>query len=113
MRFPFSKSARIKKKKDFERVFESRRRRKGSLASYYSCPNGLERSRLGLSIGRKYGNAVARNRAKRIIREAFRLQSLTLPKGLDIVVIPYTGTPPLQLGEFEKELVYIFSRQSL
>lgn len=48
-------------------------------------------TRLGLSVSRKVGNAVVRNRWKRLIREAFRRQKLDLPTGLDLVVRPRAG----------------------
>ena len=52
----------------------------------HGAPNGLDRSRLGLSVGRKLGTAAARNRAKRLVREAFRLDQALWPPGLDYVV---------------------------
>ncbi|MCK9523261.1 MAG: ribonuclease P protein component [Proteobacteria bacterium] len=45
-------------------------------------------ARLGITATRRFGNAVARNRAKRIIREAFRTHRLQIPRGYRIVVLP-------------------------
>ncbi len=49
--------------------------------------NGLGRSRLGVSVGRKFGRAVLRNRLKRLAREAFRTSEKIRGAGLDIVVV--------------------------
>ena len=49
-------------------------------------PNALEHSRLGLSVPRRVGNAVKRNKLKRLCREAFRLSSSTHPERLDILI---------------------------
>lgn len=59
----------------------------GWLVIYGSC-NNLPYSRLGISVSRKYGNAVHRNRLRRLYREAFRLERNELPKGLDFILIP-------------------------
>lgn len=48
--------------------------------------NGMPFSRIGVSIGRAQGNAVLRNRIKRLVREAFRLKQRELPCGFDILV---------------------------
>ena len=58
------------------------------------CENGLEYPRLGLSVSRKVGGAVVRNRWKRLIREAFRISQSRLPEGIDLVVIPRMGVEP-------------------
>ena len=50
-------------------------------------------SRLGISVPRKVGNAVQRNRIKRIIREAFRLHGDVFPQGSDIVFAVRPGFP--------------------
>lgn len=53
----------------------------------HARPNGLGRSRLGVSVGRKFGGAVARNRFKRLVRESFRTSPEGRAAGLDIVVV--------------------------
>ena len=45
-------------------------------------------ARLGITVTRKFGGAVARNRAKRLVREAFRLSPELAPDGIDLVVVP-------------------------
>jgi ribonuclease P protein component len=57
----------------------------------YAAANGLPHPRVGLSVSRKVGNAVVRNRWKRLLREAFRLSQPSLPVGLDFILIPRSG----------------------
>ncbi len=45
-------------------------------------------SRMGIGIGRRFGKAVKRNRAKRLCRELFRLQKPAFPQGVDVVFLP-------------------------
>ena len=49
---------------------------------------------LGLSVSRKVGGAVVRNRWKRLLREAFRIARPRLPVGIDLIVIPRVGVEP-------------------
>jgi ribonuclease P protein component len=53
----------------------------------YCSPNGLDFARIGISIGKACGNAVSRNRVKRLIRESFRLNPDRFPVGFDYVVV--------------------------
>ena len=82
---------RVRAKADFDRVHAARRSAGDDLLVVSSARNGLVVCRLGLAVGRAVGNAVTRNRWKRWIREAFRLERQGLPGGFDFVVRPRPG----------------------
>jgi len=74
---------------DFQRAFERRRSASDELLVIYGVENDREHCRLGISVSRKkIRRASARNRTKRLLREAFRLGKDELPKGVDLVVVP-------------------------
>jgi ribonuclease P protein component len=85
---------RVRKQADFKRVHGSTIFASDGVLVIRGAKNGLACVRLGLSVSRQVGVAVARNRWKRLIREAFRLQQQRLPKGIDIVVRPKRGAVP-------------------
>jgi len=85
---------RLRARADFERTYERRCRASDELLLVYVRENGLPHPRLGLSVSRKIGGAVVRNRWKRLLREAFRLSRPELPTGIDIVAIPRAGAKP-------------------
>ena len=83
----FPAALRVKRGEDFDRAYALRRRRDCGAVIVYGARNGLGVTRLGLSVSRKVGGAVARNRVKRLLREAFRAVQHGLPSGLDLVVV--------------------------
>lgn len=90
----FLPAYRIRRDADFQRAYRRRCTASDELLLVFGCPNRLPYPRLGLSISRKLGKAVARNRWKRLIREAFRLSRQQLPVGVDLVVIPRRAAEP-------------------
>ena len=84
----FPKSSRVRKQADFDAVYRDSVHAADDVLVVQAVSNGQEKTRLGLSIGRKVGNAVVRNRWKRAIREVFRKSVQQFPVGIDIVVRP-------------------------
>lgn len=92
----FTKDERIRKKNDFIRVYSEGKRHACPefLAFYLLKKNEIKAgnqtipARLGMSVGRRFGCAVDRNKIKRRIREVFRLNKHNLKKGCDIIIHP-------------------------
>ena len=82
----FAPKQRLRRKREFDAAFKDGRRISDSFFSLSVRPNELGFARLGLAIAaRTVGNAVARNRVRRTIKESFRLNQRVLP-AVDIVV---------------------------
>ncbi len=109
----FRKHEHLRRPADFQRVFARRRSVRDGWLIVYGCENGLPHSRLGLSVSRKFGNAVRRNRLRRLYREAFRLTRPQMPTGLDLVLVPHArATPSLaELKESLSNLVRLLARK--
>lgn len=86
--------ARLRRSADFQRVYDRRSSASDGRIVVYVAANSLGHNRLGLSVSSRIGGAVARNRWKRLIREAFRLHREELPPGVDLVVVPRGKAEP-------------------
>src|SRR5260370_28577168 len=92
--FGFRKAEHLRSGADFRRVYDARRSQADGRLIIYACTSDLPYTRVGFSVSRKVGNAVHRNRLRRLYREAFRLTKHELPKGLDLVLIPRRPDEP-------------------
>ena len=101
--FTFRPAEHLRRPADFQRVYERRRSVSDNLLIVYARENDLSHLRLGLSVSRKFGGAVRRNRLRRLYREAFRLTRHAMPVGLDLVLIPRTAEPP-RLADLKEAL---------
>jgi ribonuclease P protein component len=88
---------RLSRSAEFDRVFRQGRSHAGRDLVLYVFPRGDQDAepRLGMTVSRKVGSAVERNRIKRVLREAFALESERLPAGSDAVVIARSGAREL------------------
>lgn len=82
-------------------VFDAKVKQSRGPLAVYSLPNGLRHPRLGISISRRVGTAVRRNRIKRLLRESFRSHQRDLPGGYDLVIV-VRPHEPLILAEYQK-----------
>jgi ribonuclease P protein component len=85
----FGKHERIRTRQDIHRVFDKGTRFSVKGMRMHVWRNGLVHTRAVFVTVRKYGNAVQRNRARRVVSEAWRLRKASLDAGLDIVVVVY------------------------
>lgn len=84
----FRPCERLRLQRDFDRVFRDGKALHFEKLSIRVMPNDLNSSRIGISVGKRHGNAVWRNRIRRVFREAYRLNKDMVHGRLDIVIMP-------------------------
>ncbi len=117
MPFSFSASFRLTHRRQFDAVYKPGVRTSAGPLTVWAAPNSLDHPRLGMSIPRHVGNAVARNRIRRLIRESFRHLQDDWPaagtpqaaRSYDLVV-GVRRHQPLQLVEYRRALATAIGR---
>jgi ribonuclease P protein component len=113
------KRSRLSRSADFDRVYREGRSHASRHVVVYAFPrsSGEDEPRLGVSVGRKLGGAVERNRMKRLLREAFWRTAESLPDGYDFVIVarPDAGDLARERGEegVEQALREVLERAGL
>jgi ribonuclease P protein component len=102
LRFP--PEARLRRSREFEAVYRGGERRTSAQFAVYFRPNGLARTRFGISVGRALGPAVRRNRIRRRIREILRLHCREIAQGWDIVIHPRSSVATAEFARLAREL---------
>ncbi len=108
----FSKDERIRKRAEYLSIYQQGTRTYSRSFIIVSRKNQLGYRRLGITVSKKVGNAVRRNRIKRVIREFFRLHKTQLAESQDIVIIGKKGIPHLNYQDVCKELEGLVSNKA-
>lgn len=103
-RYRLSREQHLRRRRDFDRVFADRCSAGDPRMVVYVVRNGLDLTRLGMSVSKRLGKAVQRNRIRRIIRESFRLGQHDIPTGMDIVCVAKAVSEP-RLEDYQPSLV--------
>jgi len=85
------KQYRLTSSRDFARLHAQGQSCKNNQVVLITLANGLSYSRFGFSLSRKLGNAVTRNRCKRLLREVVRLNLVNIKPGYDVLFIARKG----------------------
>ena len=114
MSLRFGRTARIKQGRDFERVRdEGERLAIGCLvANWRQLPSGSS-SRLGVISGGKIGGAVVRTRARRLLRECFRLHQNDFRSQIELVLVARPSIVRKSFGEVEKDFLTTLRKAGL
>ena len=93
------KQFRLKHRAEIARVFDHGRKRSDGLMTLIAARNDDGgQTRFAVLVSKRHGSAVARNRIKRLCREAFRLTLPELPAGWDYAILPRVGVKPTLRG---------------
>ena len=110
----FERAIRLRRSAEFQRLTRAGRRQVTSAFVLVVAPavsgEDAKRTRLGVAVGRRVGNAVVRNRVKRRIREWFRHQRASLRRGIDVVVVGRVPSAELSSRETWRDLDLLVRR---
>ncbi|MCL2016734.1 MAG: ribonuclease P protein component [Defluviitaleaceae bacterium] len=101
----------LKKSREFKAVYDNKSFVANRLLVLYVKKTELPQSRLGVAISRKVGNAAARNKLKRRIKEFMRLNNTNYATGYDIVIVARKGSAAASFDQIGQALSNLFERK--
>lgn len=111
-KYSYRKPERIVQKSRFQTIYKQGVWRSSKHFTVVTCGNHEGRTRLGMTVTKKTGSAVTRNRIKRLIREFFRLNKNVFPEGCDVIIMTKRGVPPMTFKKVCAELTELLTRKN-
>lgn len=103
----------LKENKDFHRLYNKGKSQISPVLVTYILKNRNDNLRYGITTGKKIGNAVKRNRARRVIRAAFKECAPHLKSGYDIVFVARGKTPFVKSTQLKSTMEYQFKKAKI
>lgn len=107
------RNLRLRKNKDFKIIYQRGCSLKGEYMVMYYNKNGLNENKFGFSISKKVGNAVVRNRIKRILRECCRNNQDKIANGHNIIFVARSKIKGINYWLVEKEMLELLKKAEL
>ena len=107
-KYPFSKKERLRKSSEYNYIYKAGKRLRREEFTIFFAPSREKTGRIGVSMKRDTAKAVERNRLKRRIKEAYRLNKHELKNSYDIVIKPKKIMACLSFNQVESRLVKAF-----
>ncbi|MFD0716178.1 ribonuclease P protein component [Paenibacillus sp. GCM10027626] len=105
---------RLRKREDFSRIYRHGKSfANGQFVVYWSRQPKAEPFRLGVSASKKIGNAVVRNRMRRLVKEIIRHQADRITDQLDIIIIVRKAAVGMKMKELERSMLHVLKRSGL
>jgi ribonuclease P protein component len=109
LNFCFPKASRLRFSKQYRLVNKQGEQRGGRLIQIQVRRGYCSDRKLGITVSRRYGKAIVRNRFKRLVREAFRLSQHDLPSHIHVNVRPFLLAKEAQMQDIRQELITLLT----
>lgn len=103
----------LKLNRDFKRLYSKGKSAAGGYIVIYVMKNRRSDKRLGLTVGKAFGKAVARNRIKRLMRESYRRLETQIPDGYDFILVARNRAAGKTAADIERDMEYILGKLGL
>ncbi len=101
------KKLRLKGNKDFRKTYDKGKSFANKYLVIFFVKNGLDNNRIGIAVTKKLGNSVVRNKVRRRVREAYRLNNYKVKQGYDIVFLSRVGAKEVGYKELESAVLHL------
>lgn len=107
---PLETCNKLRKNQEFRRVYSRGKSIVNRYLVMYYAKNNLPYNRVGFSVSKKVGKSVVRNRVRRLMKEAFRLRSIPLKSGYDIVFVSRVRMNKADFKTVEKSMFHLLKK---